>query len=146
MFAAQQFDNWSVASPGFGFASFDPFTGNFTVPVTGLYQFNVTVRQSLPGSLTISLGPDIDPAIVLRRTSPVVTELAYGYLPILDVDILLGASMRAILDNGTTSFSQLVELNAGDVVGLFYEADGLTIAIEFEAEWSGAHLEEAALP
>ncbi|MFP3473089.1 hypothetical protein R0J90_23815, partial [Micrococcus sp. SIMBA_144] len=48
---------------------------------------------------------------------------------VLNVNIALLLSLRVILGNGTVTLTGDVILNAGDVIGLFYEASGLTIGL-----------------
>ncbi|MEJ9216916.1 hypothetical protein P4H46_01625 [Paenibacillus glucanolyticus] len=38
-------------------------------------------------------------------------------------------TLRAVLGNGAVTLAGDVQLNAGDVVGLFYDANGLTISL-----------------
>ncbi|GLB24773.1 hypothetical protein LXJ15735_10140 [Lacrimispora xylanolytica] len=45
-------------------------------------------------------------------------------VPVLNVNVTL-LTLRAILGNGTVTLSGDVELTAGDVIGLFYNSDGL---------------------
>ncbi|MFD2882106.1 hypothetical protein ACFTAO_49835 [Paenibacillus rhizoplanae] len=57
--------------------------------------------------------------------------------PLLNVNIALLLSLRTILGNGTVTLAGEVELTAGDVIGLFYEADGLTIPLDLGGVSSG---------
>jgi hypothetical protein len=47
-------------------------------------------------------------------------------VPVLNVNLTL-FSLRAILGNGSVTLSGEAELAAGDVIGLFYNADGLSL-------------------
>ncbi|PGZ93841.1 protoporphyrinogen oxidase, partial [Bacillus sp. AFS029533] len=127
--ASTQLTGWSVASPFFNATTFDPTTGNFTVPATGRYTFEATISYSTTATLTVSLGAGINPSFVIRRTSPTTDDLLSGLVPILDVNVALVLNLRAILGDGTVTITGDLELTAGDVIGLFYEADGLTVPL-----------------
>lgn len=58
-----------------------------------------------------------------------MTDLISGLFPLLDVNVALVLTLRTILGNGTVTLSGQVQLDAGDVVGLFYVANGLTIPL-----------------
>ncbi|GBF74819.1 hypothetical protein PA598K_03187 [Paenibacillus sp. 598K] len=120
---------FSVANPYYNNGTFNPSLGNFTVPTTGRYSIKATINYATTAALTASIGPGINPNFVVRRTNSPVTDLVTGLFPILNVNILLGLSLRAILGSGTVTLAGDVQLNAGDIIGLFYEANGLTIAI-----------------
>ena len=61
----------------------------------------------------------------MRRVSD-SANLVSGNVPILNVNITL-INLRAILGSGLVTLTGDVELTAGDEIGLFYEADGLTL-------------------
>ncbi|PGS56488.1 protoporphyrinogen oxidase, partial [Bacillus sp. AFS041924] len=124
-----QLTGWSVASPFFNATSFDPTTGNFTVPATGRYTFEATISYSTTATLTVDIGAGVDPSFEFRRTSPTTDTLLSGLVPILDVNVLAVLNLRAILGDGTVTITGDLELNVGDVIGLFYEADGLTVPL-----------------
>ncbi|MPN29790.1 hypothetical protein SDC9_177243 [bioreactor metagenome] len=46
------------------------------------------------------------------------------------MNIALVLTLRAILGSGTVTLAGEVRLNAGDVIGLFYVADGLTVPLD----------------
>ena len=48
----------------------------------------------------------------------------------LNVNVIAVLTLRAILGNGTVTLAGEVSLTAGDVIGLFYVADGLTISLD----------------
>ncbi|MGE7055229.1 hypothetical protein ACQKLN_06920 [Paenibacillus glucanolyticus] len=79
--------------------------------------------------MSISLGAGINPAFTVRRTSPTTTDLISGLFPLLNVNVALVLTLRAVLGNGAVTLAGDVQLNAGDVVGLFYDANGLTISL-----------------
>lgn len=53
-----------------------------------------------------------------------------GLFPVLNVNVALVLSLRTVLGNGTVTLAGDVELTAGDTVGLFYVADGLTLTLD----------------
>lgn len=57
-------------------------------------------------------------------------------MPILDVNIALILTIRTILSSATVTLSGDVELQAGEEVGLYYEADGLTLGFSTDIVWS----------
>jgi hypothetical protein len=122
-----QLTGWSMADPYYANPAFDPTTGNFTVPATGRYSLQATINYTTDAVVTASLGAGIDPAFVIRRTSPSATDLVNGLLPLLDVNVALVLDLRAVLGNGTVTLAVEVELTIGDIIGLFYVADGLSI-------------------
>lgn len=128
--ASTQLTGWTVTTPYFTSASFDPTTGIYTVPATGRYNIEATINFATTAAITISLGAGIDPALTVRRIAPTTTDLISGLFPLLNVNVALVLTLRAILGSGTVTLSGEVELAAGDTVGLFYEADGLTIPLD----------------
>lgn len=88
-------------------------------------------------TLTYSLSSNIFPSFVLRRTSPAVTDLMVGKLPILDMDVSWNLSIRAILGQGTVVLTGDVYLSQNDVIALFYEADGMDLQLNLTSVlWS----------
>lgn len=122
-----QLTGWSVSDPYFNSGNFKVSTGNYTVPVTGRYIIQATINYTTTAAISIALGAGINPAFVVRRTSPTSTNLITGLFPILNVSIALLLSLRTILGNGTVTLTGEVQLKAGDVIGLYYIADGLTV-------------------
>ncbi|SFS59549.1 collagen-like repeat preface domain-containing protein [Paenibacillus sp. 453mf] len=125
-----QLAGWTVTPPYYDSATFDEATGNFTVPTTGRYTINATINYSTAASLSISLEEGVNPAFVVQRTSPTTTQLISGLFPVLNVNVALVLTLRAILGNGTVTLTGDLELTAGDVIGLFYAANGLTAALD----------------
>lgn len=107
---------------------FSPVNGIFTVPETGRYEVQIMINYSTTAALNIGIGTS-NPAFVLRRTTPSVTDLMTGTFPVLNVDLLL-ITIRTILGSGTITIVGDIELNQGDTVGLFYEADGIGIELD----------------
>jgi hypothetical protein len=128
--ASTQLTGWSVATPYYDSASFNELTGNYTIPATGRYSIKATVNYSTTATVTIALGAAENPAFVIRRTSPTVTDLINGLFPVLNVNIVLVLNLRTILGSGTVTLAGDVQLTAGDVIGMFYEADGVTIPLD----------------
>lgn len=124
---SSQFVNWSTASPYYGSPSFNPLTGTYTVPATGTYAIKATINYETCEAITVSLGPEITPAFKVQRITPTATNLIIGDFPVLNVNIALVLILRTILGAGTVTLAGDVQLNAGDTLGLFYVANGLTI-------------------
>ena len=120
---------WTVTAPYYDNTTFNAVTGNFTVPTTGTYAIEATINYSTTAAITVTLGGGINPSFVVQRTSPVVTDLISGLFPLLDVNVALVLSLRTILGNGTVTMAGQVQLDAGDVIGLFYVANGLTVPL-----------------
>jgi len=135
--ASTQLTGWTVTAPYFDSANFDETTGNYTVPATGVYFIAATINYATTAALTISLGAGVNPAFVVRRTSPTTTDLISGLFPLLNVNVALVLTLRAILGSGTVTLAGDVQLNAGDVLGLFYVADGLTVPLDLGGTSSG---------
>ncbi|BAH46766.1 hypothetical protein BBR47_57890 [Brevibacillus brevis NBRC 100599] len=124
---SSQLVNWSTAGPYYGSPSFNPLTGTYTVPATGTYAIKATINYETSEAITVSLGPEITPAIEVQRITPTATNLIIGDFPVLNVNIALVLILRTILGAGTVTLAGDVQLNAGDTLGLFYVANGLTI-------------------
>ncbi|MGM0942904.1 MAG: hypothetical protein ACQEWU_18380 [Bacillota bacterium] len=128
--ADTQLDNWSVASPFYDAAGFDEVAGTYTIPATGRYSIKAVISYSTTAAITASLGAGVNPALVVQRISPVTTDLITGLFPVLNVDIVLVLTLRAILGSGQVTLEGDVELDAGDVIAIQYVADGLTINVD----------------
>ncbi|MFA4133767.1 MULTISPECIES: hypothetical protein [unclassified Brevibacillus] len=134
---SSQFVNWSTASPYYGSPSFNPLTGTYTVPATGTYAIKATINYETSEAITVSLGPEITPAIEVQRITPTATNLIIGDFPVLNVNIALVLILRTILGAGTVTLAGDVQLNAGDTLGLFYVANGLTINLNLGGSGEG---------
>lgn len=106
--------------------SFNPATGTYVVPETGVYRVSAVVNYATTAALTLSLGSGVNPKIALSANG---TEKLIGLFPILNVNIALLLSLRAILGSGAVIVTGDVPLTAGDVVNLQYVASGLTINV-----------------
>ncbi len=127
--------NWSVASPYFTTPAFNPTTGIFTVPTTGRYSFEATINYSTTAAISVTLGGGINPSFAIRQNA--TTNLISGLFPVLNVNVALVLTLRAVLGNGTITLAGEVNLNAGDTIDLFYEANGLTISLTLGGANSG---------
>src|SRR5690606_16615525 len=88
-----------------------------------------TISYSTTAAITISLGAGINPAFSIRNITT-ATDMISGLFPVLNVNVALILTLRTILGNGTVTLTGDVELTAGDAVGLFYVADGLTLSLD----------------
>nr|WP_282435642.1 stalk domain-containing protein [Paenibacillus sp. SZ31] len=128
------FLNWNETSPYYGSPTFDPATGIFTAPDTGRYTIHATVNYKIGAPINVSMGRDIDPVFTVKNNGNI--DLIKGYMPFLDVNIPLVLTMRTVLGSATVTLTGDVELQAGDQVGLYYEADGLPIGFSTDIVWS----------
>jgi len=99
-------------------------TGTYTVPTTGRYRVSATVNYTTTAAISIALGAGVDPRIALRVNG---AETLTGLFPILNVNVVLVLTLRAILGSGTVVIAGDLPLNAGDVLDLQYVADGLAL-------------------
>jgi len=79
-------------------------------------------------AVSISLGPGINPYFAVQRTSPVVTELITGLLPVLNISAIV--TLRGLLGNGCVTLAGDISLNAGDTIVLVYNATGATVTLQ----------------
>ncbi|MED4546114.1 collagen-like protein, partial [Lysinibacillus sphaericus] len=126
--------NWSVASPYFTTPAFNPTTGIFTVPTTGRYCFEATINYSTVAAISLGIGAGVNPSFTIRRNT--TTNLINGLFPVLNLAVTL-LTIRAVLGNGTVTLAGEVNLNAGDLIDLFYDANGLSIALTLGGANSG---------
>ncbi|OMF07357.1 hypothetical protein BK131_26690 [Paenibacillus amylolyticus] len=128
------FSNWNEASPYYGSPTFNPATGIFTAPDSGRYAIHATVNYKIDTPINVSIGRGIDPVFTVKKNDNI--DLINGYMPFLDVNIPLVLTMRTVLGSATVMLTGDVELEAGDQVGLYYEADGLSIGFSTDIVWS----------
>ncbi len=128
------FSNWNEASPYYGSPTFNPATGIFTAPDTGRYSIHATVNYKIDAPISVSIGRGIDPVFTVKKNGNI--DLIKGYMPFLDVNIALILTMRTVLGSATVTLTGDVELQAGDQVELYYEADGLPIGFSTDIVWS----------
>lgn len=126
---------WTANAPFYADTAFDTASGTFVVPTAGTYQISSVVNYSTASAVTVSLGAGINPAFEVRRNGTDV--LAQAKLPILNVNIALLLTLRTVLGSSAVPLDAEVQLNAGDVVGLYYNANGMTLALNVqETNWS----------
>ncbi len=125
---------WEVYPPYYANSAFDPSTGKFTAPATGKYAIHATVNYKTNAPVSVSIGSNIDPVFLVKKNGN--TDLIKGYMPILDVNIALVLTLRSVLSSATVTLAGDVELQAGDEVELYYEADGLTLNFDTDIVWS----------
>lgn len=135
--SGRQLTGWSTAAPYFNSGNFNTTTGNYTVPATGVYLIQATINYITTATINAVLGAGINPAFAVRRSSPTVTNLITGLFPVLNVSIALLLTLRTILGNGTVTLAGEASLNAGDVVGLYYIDNGLSININLGGTSNG---------
>lgn len=128
------FKDWNVDSPYYANSSFDLATGIFTAPATGKYAVHATVNYKTNSSVSVSIGRGIDPVFLVKKNGN--TDLIKGYMPILDVNIALILTLRTVLSSATVTLTGDVELQEGDKVELYYEADGLILDFNTDIVWS----------
>lgn len=107
---------------------FNEATGVFTAPSSGRYRMTAVVNYKTTAALSASLGAGVDPYLELRKINSPTSTLAMGYLPTLNLALLV-LTTRVILGTGTVVLTGDYYLNAGDQVGLFYVANGLTVSL-----------------
>lgn len=94
----------------------------------------VSINYITLAAISAQLGATVNPFFDIRRTSPSTATLLVGNMSILNVNILLVLTLRVILGNGQITILGGLDLTAGDVIGLYYNADGLTVPIGFGNE------------
>ncbi|WP_214631460.1 hypothetical protein [Paenibacillus agaridevorans] len=123
-----QLTNWDLTAPFFGSPDFNATSGNYTVPVTGRYWIAATVNYSLNNPVTLGIGGSVYPNFQVRRSLPVSTILVSSLLPVLNLNVTL-LNIRAVLGNAGVTLAGEADLTAGDVIGLYYAANGLTLTL-----------------
>lgn len=121
-------DNWNTTVYSSNPVDFNAATGVYTVPVTGVYKISATINYATTAALSLSLGAGVDPGFEVRNLST-GTSIAAGLFPILNVNVILVLTLRAILGNGTVNFTGTAPLTAGQTLDLYYNADGLSLAL-----------------
>lgn len=135
--SGRQLTGWSTAAPYFNRGNFNTAAGNYTVPAAGVYSIQATINYTTTAAINVILGAGINPSFAVRRTSPTVTNLITGLFPVLNVSIALLLTLRTILGNGTVTLAGEVSLNEGDVVGLYYIDNGLSVNLSLGGAGSG---------
>ena len=127
--ASTTFTGWSTAAPFYNSGSFNPVTGQFTVPSTGTYAITASINYNTTASVSISLGGGVTPYFEVTRVSPSAATLLQANFPVLDVNVALVLSLRTILGAASVNLAGTLDLTAGDVLALGYNADGLTLPL-----------------
>jgi hypothetical protein len=127
--ASTTFTIWNSSAPFYNTGNFDATSGEFTVPATGNYLISATIPYKTTAPVTISQGAGVNPFFEVVRTSPSAASLLQGALPMIDVNIALVLTLRSVLGSGTVTLAGSVELTAGDIITLKYNANGLTIPL-----------------
>jgi hypothetical protein len=123
--------SWTVSSPHFSSTNFNASTGLYTVPVTGIYFIEAEANYITNAAITISLDAGVNPAFVIRRTSPTTDDLISSYLPLINVNIV-ALSLRAVLGGAAVGLTGGLSLTAGDVLRFYYNADGMTVSLTLQ--------------
>ena len=74
---------------------------------------------------------------MVRRTSPTASDLVSGVFPILNISVVV-LTLRAILGSGTVTLAGDVNLSAGDVIGLYYISNGLSLNLNLGGSNAGS--------
>jgi len=127
--ASTTFTNWNTTFPFYNSGSFNATTGQFTVPSTGTYAITATINYKTSASISVSLGAGVNPFFEVTRTSPSAATLLQANFPVLDVNVALVLSLRTILGGGSVNLAGTINLTAGDVITLAYNANGLTLPL-----------------
>lgn len=107
---------------------FDVPTGTYTVPATGIYKISASVNYAHLSAISISIGAGVNPSMQIRKVVG-SAEVLRGVFPILNVNVILVLTLRALINTGTVPIDGTVALNAGDQLQLFYDAGGYTVAL-----------------
>ena len=107
-------------------AGLNAAAGTYTVPASGVYRISAVVNYSTTAAISVGIVGTVDPKIALRVNG---VETLSGLFPVLNVNVALVLSLRAILGSGTVVISGDIPLAANDVLDLQYVADGLGVNI-----------------
>ncbi|WP_439581371.1 hypothetical protein [Dyadobacter bucti] len=120
--------DWTTTQYSSTPGAFNTATGVYTVPATGVYKITATINYATAAALSVSLGAGIDPGFEVRNLTT-STSIAGGLFPVLNVNVVLVLTLRAVLGNGTVNFTGTAPLTAGQTLDLYYNADGLSLAL-----------------
>lgn len=130
-----QLTGWTVTAPFFNNTNFNATNGVYTIPVTGVYSVKATINYTTASAISIALDSSINPFFVVKRTFPTETVLVSALLPMINLN--LGLTVRGVLGGGAVTLSGIVQLSDEDRIGLFYDADGMTVSLTLEnVVWS----------
>ncbi len=120
-----QLSGWSTTTPYYSGPGFNSVTGDFIVPSNGRYSFKATINYRTATTGT-SILFNVNPTLSINRSSPNPLTLISGNFGIIDFNINVGAvKLRAILGSGQVILVGDLELNAGDIIGIYYNPQGL---------------------
>jgi len=121
---------WTATIPD---PAFNPATGIYTVPRTGPYLLTFNSQFGLPGGAaqTIGLGSAVNPVLEIQRISPAPAVLVSGKVGIMNVNVALVLSLRALIQ-GQVGMSAVQQLSAGDLIQARYNANGLFMNVSLE--------------
>jgi len=122
------FSNWQVNDTSTG--AFNPVTGEYTAPASGLYLVMLTVNAGLANAATVTSTPLNDASIRLAVDGTPIAESRY---PIFDVNVALVLTLRTPLRQATTQITRYVQLNAGERLTTQLSN---TYSVPFEAQGS----------
>lgn len=136
--SSTQLTNWTTSNPYYGDPNFDATAGTYTAPNTGRYSIKATINYSTTTAITGSVGSS-NPTFKIRKISPNTNDLINGLFPLVNISVTL-LTLRAVLGSGTVTLAGDVQLTAGDIIGLFYVADGMTLSLNLGGANSGGIL------
>lgn len=129
-------NGWTVSSPFFSTAGFNPSVGAFIVPSTGVYEISATIPYSLSAPVTVSQSAAVNPAFEIRRQLPVPATLLTGTAPIFDINSII-LTFRSVLASAVVPVQGTLLLTAGDIIGLYYNPNGLNLSLNLKnVVWS----------
>jgi len=134
--STSQLTNWTTTDPSYGSVNFNNSSGSFTVPSNGKYSISTIINYSVGGAILSQLGVGVNPGFSIVRTSPVVSTLISGPIPLLNVNIILVLSLRTILAAGQVVISGDVQLLSGDVIGIRYVPDGFNTTLTLGGDFT----------
>lgn len=126
-----QLAGWNIISPYFSTNNFAVSSGNYIVPVNGLYEIEATINYITDVALSVSLPTNVNPFFQVRRTSPTSLNLISGLMPMVDISVTL-LTLRGVLGNGAVTLSGVTQLTANDVINLYYDSNSMTIALTLQ--------------
>lgn len=78
--------------------------------------------------MTLGIWGSVYPYFEVRRSEPTSKVLVSSLLPVLNLNVTL-LNIRAVLGNAAVVLEGEAELAAGDIIGIYYAANGLTLTL-----------------